>query len=95
MRRAMLEVVESGTGTRAQIEGFEVGGKSGTAQLGTDPPASHAWFVAFAGPPGGQPTVAVAAFVEATPGNADDATGGRLAAPIARAVMEAALLTQR
>lgn len=90
MRQAMIGVVESGTGTGAQIAGVEVGGKTGTAQLGTDPPSSHAWFIAFAGPPGGEPVVAVAVLIEAQPG-VSEITGGRLAAPVARQVIEAAL----
>lgn len=93
MRQAMLGVVASGTATRLAINGFEVGGKTGTAQLGTSPPSSHAWIIGFAGPPGGQPTVAVAVIVEAQPG-VSEVTGGRVAAPIAQAVMEKVLAVQ-
>ena len=88
MRDAMVGVVTSGTGQRAQIPGVSVAGKTGTAQLGTDPPSSHAWFVSFA--PAEAPRVAVAVIVEGQPG-VSEVTGGRLAAPIARAVMEAVL----
>ncbi len=35
-RQMMFSVVQNGTGTSAQISGFEVGGKTGTAQNGTD-----------------------------------------------------------
>jgi penicillin-binding protein A len=80
LRRMMVDVVEDGTGTGAQIDGVEVGGKTGTAQTGGDPTA---WFVGFAGD-----QVAVAVVV---PGAGADATGGRNAAPIARQVMQAAL----
>jgi peptidoglycan glycosyltransferase len=90
MRTAMIGVVQRGSGTRAQIEGLEVGGKTGTAQLGTDPPSSHAWFIAFAGPPGEPAQVAVAVLIEAQPG-VSEVTGGRLAAPVARQVIEAVL----
>lgn len=94
MRQAMIGVVADGTATGLQIPGQEVGGKTGTAQLGTDPPRSHAWIIGFAGPPGGAPEVAVAVIVEGQPG-ASEQTGGRIAAPIARAVMERILLVNR
>lgn len=87
---AMVGVVQGGSGTAARIDGFVVGGKTGTAQLGTDPPSSHAWFISFAGPEGGPAEVAVAVIVEAQPG-VSEVTGGRVAAPIARAVMETVL----
>ncbi|HSP03702.1 MAG TPA: penicillin-binding protein 2 [Acidimicrobiales bacterium] len=93
LRRAMVEVAERGTARNLQIPGFEVGGKTGTAQLGTDPPRSHAWIVGFAGPPGQPPSVAVAVIVEGQPG-ASEQTGGQVAAPIARAVMETVLAAQ-
>lgn len=90
LRAAMIEVVRKGTATRLAIDGMEVGGKTGTAQLGTDPPKSHAWIIGFAGPPGQPAHVAVAVLVEGQEG-ASEQTGGRVAAPIARAVMAAAL----
>ena len=53
MREAMIGVVAARhRQPRLQIPGVEVGGKTGTAQLGTDPPTSHAWIIGFAGPPG-------------------------------------------
>src|SRR5690606_23223698 len=93
MRDAMVNVVQNGTASRLAIDGFVVGGKTGTAQLGTDPPRSHAWIIGFAGRPGEAPSVAVAVIVEGQEG-ASEQTGGRVAAPIARAVMEAALTRQ-
>jgi len=89
LRRGMVGVVTNGTGITAAIPGFEVGAKTGTAQLGTDPPKSHAWMIAFAGPEGGEPTVAVAVMVQGVDGASE--TGGRLAGPMARDVMKAAL----
>jgi peptidoglycan glycosyltransferase len=82
----MAEVVRAGTGTRAQLPGVVVAGKTGTAQNAG--PSPHAWFVGFA--PANAPRVVVAVLVE-NGGGEDNATGGRIAAPIARAVMEAAL----
>jgi peptidoglycan glycosyltransferase len=70
-----------------------VGGKTGTAQLGTTPPSSHAWFICYAGAPGQPPSVAVAVLVEGEPG-ASEATGGRIAAPIARQLVEQVLAAQ-
>jgi penicillin-binding protein A len=90
MRDAMRGVVDAGTATGLAVPGFDVGGKTGTAQLGTEPPRSHAWIIGFAGPEGGEPTIAIAVIVEGQPG-ASEQTGGRVAAPIARAVMEEAL----
>ncbi|WP_336921507.1 peptidoglycan D,D-transpeptidase FtsI family protein [Aquipuribacter sp. SD81] len=84
----MVQVVEAGTGTSAQIAGVVVAGKTGTAQTGndTDP---HAWFTSFA--PADDPQVAVAVVVENGGDLGSETSGGRVAAPIARAVMEAVL----
>ncbi|MFL6239009.1 MAG: peptidoglycan D,D-transpeptidase FtsI family protein [Actinomycetes bacterium] len=85
----MVRVVQSGTGTNAQIPGVTVAGKTGTAQHGTGQQPPDAWFIAFA--PVQDPVVAVAVLVE-NGGDQDlGATGGKVAAPIARAVMEAVL----
>jgi peptidoglycan glycosyltransferase len=93
MRQAMIGVVQSGTGTAARIANVEIGGKTGTAQLGTTPATSEAWFICFAGPPGGQSTVAVAVLVEGEPG-ASEGTGGRIAAPIAKQLVQKVLQIQ-
>jgi peptidoglycan glycosyltransferase len=90
MRDAMRGVVDSGTATGLAVPGFDVGGKTGTAQLGTEPARSHAWIIGFGGPAGGEPTIAVAVIVEGQPG-ASEQTGGRVAAPIAQAVLAAYL----
>jgi peptidoglycan glycosyltransferase len=93
LREAMRNVAERGTARGLLIPGVEVGGKTGTAQRGTDPPSSHAWIIGFAGPPGQPAQVAVAVIVEAQPG-VSEVTGGRVAAPIAKAVMEKVLQVQ-
>jgi peptidoglycan glycosyltransferase len=87
---AMEGVVSGGTASGLAIDGFTVGGKTGTAQLGKTEPQSHAWIIGYAGPPGEPASVAVGVLVEAQSG-ASEQTGGRVAAPIGRAVLEQAL----
>jgi peptidoglycan glycosyltransferase len=87
----MQSVVDHGTGTAAQIPGFSVAGKTGTAQHATGA-APHAWFAGFA--PVGSPKVAVAVVVEDGGNSGNEATGGTVAAPIAKAVMQT-LLAER
>ena len=93
MRQDMIGVVQGGTASRMAIPGYEVGGKTGTAQVGTNPPTSHTWIIGFAGPPGQPASVAVAVVVLNQSGN-NEATGGVVAAPIARAVMQKVLQIQ-
>jgi penicillin-binding protein A len=83
----MIQVAERGTATGLAIPGLVVGGKTGTAQLGTDPPRSHAWIIGFAGRPGERAEIAVAVLVEGQEGSSEQ-TGGRVAAPIARTLLE-------
>ena len=81
---AMMElVVESGTGTAAQIPGIRVAGKTGTAETGREG-QNDVWFIGFA--PADNPQVAVAVAL-----SDQAATGGAVAAPIARALMETLL----
>ncbi|MBG0820011.1 penicillin-binding protein 2 [Planomonospora sp. ID91781] len=87
LKEMMVNVVNLGTASAAQIPGVAVAGKTGTAETSGNR-APHAWFVSFA--PAEDPKVAVALIVES--GSAgDDASGGQTAAPIARSVMEAVL----
>lgn len=85
----MVEVVTAGTGTTAQISNVAVAGKTGTAQSQAERPP-YAWFVSFA--PADDPEVAVAVMVEDAGVARDAISGSGLAAPIARAVMEAVVL---
>ncbi|HMC41713.1 MAG TPA: penicillin-binding transpeptidase domain-containing protein [Acidimicrobiales bacterium] len=87
MRDLMVGVVANGTATRAAVPGVVVAAKTGTAQTIGD--NAHAWLIAFA--PADAPKVAVAVIVESQPGLGDNVTGGRVAAPIASAVLAAAL----
>ena len=84
----MAEVVRTGTGTPAQIPGVAVAGKTGTAQSAPGRPP-YAWFVSFA--PADDPQVAVAVLVEDANVARAAITGGGLAGPIAKAVMEAVI----
>ena len=92
MKQYMLQVVQRGTGTAAQIPGIEVAGKTGTAETapGENP---HAWFIAFA--PADHPLYAIAVLVEhgGTDGANAETTGGRVAAPIAASVLRTLLGT--
>lgn len=88
LTQAMIQVTERGSGQGVAVADVVIGSKTGTAQLGTDPPASHAWMIAFGGPAGAPAELAVAVLVEGGEGSGDQ-TGGGTAAPIARALFEA------
>ncbi|MEV7425399.1 penicillin-binding protein 2 [Streptomyces sp. NPDC091212] len=91
LQSIMETVVEKGTGTNAKIPGVTVGGKTGTAQHGENNSKNpYAWFISYAKVNGGSP-VAVAVVVEDSGANRDDISGGGLAAPIAKSVMQAVL----
>ncbi|MFD4576045.1 penicillin-binding transpeptidase domain-containing protein [Streptomyces sp. NPDC058417] len=93
MRELMTDVVREGTGGNAAIRGATVGGKTGTAQHGVGNAGTpYAWFVSWAqGERDAEPSVAVAVVVEDSAARRGDITGGGLAAPVARAVMETVL----
>ncbi|GJF21285.1 peptidoglycan D,D-transpeptidase FtsI family protein [Streptomyces sp. HO565] len=94
--QSMMEtVVKDGTGTNAQIDGVTVGGKTGTAQHGVENSENpYAWFISYAKTDSGSP-VAVAVVVEDENASRDDISGGGLAAPIAKSVMEAVINSKK
>lgn len=85
--KGMWGVVNGGgTGAGIRIPGFDIAGKTGTAQvasLGKDVGANkdHAWFVSFA--PAFKPEIAVIALIE------NSGFGGANAAPAAKGIYEA------
>lgn len=88
LTQIMVAAVSNGSGTNAIIDGVDVAGKTGTAENGEGEPYSL-WFTGFA--PADDPRVAVAVVVQDGGGFGQSGTGNELAAPIARAVMEAVL----
>jgi cell division protein FtsI (penicillin-binding protein 3) len=93
MRRMMEEVVLHGTGTRARLEGYSSGGKTGSAQI-FDAAAkryTHTYNASFMGfAPVGNPAVVVVVTLNGTSGGAAG-YGGAVAAPVFRAVAQEAL----
>ncbi|MBA2384038.1 MAG: hypothetical protein H0V68_05170 [Actinobacteria bacterium] len=79
----MRDAVSRGTGTRAQLSGVPVAGKTGTAETGRAG-LNTTWFICFAGR--GKRQVAVAVVVEQ---QSSGSTGGQTAAPVAREVLQA------
>lgn len=88
----MQEVVNNGTAQCCmQLEGgIQAAAKTGTAQLNSEgePERSHAWITAFA--PADAPKYAIAVVIKGTTDEISASTGGRLAGPVAKQVLDAA-----
>jgi peptidoglycan glycosyltransferase len=86
----MVQVAEVGTASCCiGLEGgIPVAAKTGTAQLNGpgEPEASHAWIVAYA--PADAPKYAVAVMLKGTNAEISASTGGRLAGPIAKGMLD-------
>jgi peptidoglycan glycosyltransferase len=83
---AMMDnVVREGTGTAAALQGIDVAGKTGTAEIVRETDVNQPWFIGFA--PTNAPKIAVAVTIERSQGG----QGGTEAAPVAKQVMEALL----
>ena len=85
LRDMMVSVVKNGSGRNAQLKGYTVGGKTGTAQSAPDRP-DHGWFIGFALDKNGTPISAVCVMLEqAGPGGSAEAA--RIAGQIMRAAI--------
>lgn len=85
----MMIASEENTSGGGKISGVTIASKTGTAERGSADLAPHVWYVAFA--PAEDPQVAVAVVVEDGGDEGLDATGGKVASPIGRAIIAAAL----
>jgi peptidoglycan glycosyltransferase len=74
----MKSVVREGSGTAAALQGVEVAGKTGTAEINIEQGINDLWFIGFT------EDVAVAVIIEREQGQ-----GGTVAAPIAKQVLQA------
>ena len=99
LRRMLQQVVEGGTGFRAEINGFTVGGKTGTSDkfdvdLGEySTTETISWFVGIA--PIDDPAIVAVVVLDTPTGILDDGTelkfGGASAAPVFAEIAESAL----
>jgi penicillin-binding protein 2 len=91
LRKALIAVTEDGQGTahHAQVRGYHVAGKTGTAQWGgggnKDKQRTAAWFAGFV--PAENPQYAFAAVYEGEPGD-NNVHGGSHAAPLIGKVLQ-------
>ena len=86
----MQTAVTDGTGNTAQVAGVQVAGKTGTAETGSDT-GPTTWFVGFAGTDINKPQIALAVVLDGNAETEDNATGGKVAGPIAAQVIDAAV----
>lgn len=93
MNELMVGVVQNGTAKCCmQLDnGVQAAAKTGTAQLNAkgQPQRSHAWITAFA--PAEAPQYTVAVILKGTTDQISAGTGGKLAGPIAKTILDYAL----
>jgi peptidoglycan glycosyltransferase len=90
----MTSVVNDGTGRTMQLDnGVQAAAKTGTAQLNGpgEPERSHAWIIGFA--PVEQPRYAVSVILRGTTDEISASTGGVLAGPIAKELLDYLFVT--
>jgi peptidoglycan glycosyltransferase len=84
LTQMMSNVVREGTGVGAALQGIDVAGKTGTAELNIAKQINQPWFIGFA--PLVKPRIAVAVTLENIRG--PQSQGGIVAAPIAKRVLQ-------
>lgn len=93
LTQLMTGVVQSGTAACCMQlnNGVSAAAKTGTAQLNPEGETqrSHAWITAFA--PAQAPRYAIAVFIKGVNDEVSASTGGRLAGPVAKKVLDVAL----
>jgi peptidoglycan glycosyltransferase len=86
LQQMMASVVSNGTGRNAQISGYVVGGKTGTAETGGGA-EDHGWFIGFAIDGNGEPVSAVAVLLE-NAGSGGSGEAARIGGQVMRAVID-------
>ena len=76
----LKQAVENGTGSALKTDRYTAAGKTGSAEFETGK-ETHSWFVGYA--PADDPAIAICVIAETA------GSGGRVAAPVARAVFDA------
>jgi penicillin-binding protein 2 len=83
LRLGLARVMEpGGTAYMSSLRRWKMYGKTGTSQNTQNPEKPHAWFTGFAGPPDGEPEIAVAVIVEF------GESGSQAAAPLASKIAD-------
>lgn len=83
LKQFMIETVENGTGRSARVSGVTVGGKTGTAEVGSGEDRPNAWFVGFIDDD--DHPLAICVVIE------KGGSGGSNAAPVAGALLKKAV----
>jgi cell division protein FtsI (penicillin-binding protein 3) len=93
MRSMLQGVVANGTGTKAQVPGYEVAGKTGTARKPPYDTPPYQYVASFAGfAPASSPRLAAIVVLDEPQSNI---FGGQVAAPVFARIMEFALRLER
>lgn len=80
LKAAMTDVVDHGTATSLGRNGYDVAGKTGTAEYSSDKEKNHSWFIGFTNPD--NPEIAISVIIES-------ADGAAVATSVAGAVFDA------